>query len=128
MISSLSASLSGLQANAARVATAANNIANVRSTGPADQPQRAYQPQVTTTEALAGGGVTTKTQTVTPPTTTAYAPEDPNANAEGLVAMPNVSLENEMIEQQTAVIGYKANASAVRVASEMDKSLLDLMV
>ena len=128
MNSTLGIALSGLQANAARVATASNNIANLRSSGPLDQPQQAYQPEVTTTVALGGGGVTTSARTVNPATSAAYAPDDPNANAEGLVAMPNVNLENEIVEQMSEVIGYKANAGAIRAQNAMDRSLLNLMV
>lgn len=128
MSSTLSIALSGLNANAARAATSANNIANMRSTGPADQPEKAYQPQVTTTQSAGGAGVKATTRPVDPATTTAFSPSDANANSDGLVAMPNVSLETELVEQDMAVIAYKANASVVRTQNSMDKSLLDLMV
>lgn len=126
MSDSMNIALSGLQANATRFATAANNIANVRSTSSADTPEEAYQPQQTSTLSVETGGVTTITETQNPSTYTAYSPTDPNANADGMVAMPNVNIDAEMVESMMAVTGYKANASAIRTLQAMDRSLLDI--
>jgi flagellar basal-body rod protein FlgC len=126
MNSALNIALSGLQANATRVAVSANNIANMRTTGRADAPETAYQPQEVSAVAQEGGGVEVNVRGTDPATTTAYAPTDANADAEGQVAMPNVSLEKEMVDNMMAVTGYKANATVIRSLAAMDKSLLDI--
>lgn len=118
--------LSGLQANATRFATAANNIANARTTSSADTPEKAYQAQETSTIDVGAGGTRAVTDSANPATYAAYSPTDPNANAEGLVAMPNVNLDQEMVNSMMAVTGYKANAAAIRTLQAMDRSLLDI--
>ncbi len=127
MSDALNIALSGMNLNAKRLGVSANNVANMQSTGPADNPGAAYQPQrVQSVSAGEGGGVQAVVQNVQPATSTAYSPNDANANAEGLVAMPNVSLEAEVIEQMMAVTGYKANAAAIKTLAAMEKALLDI--
>ncbi len=129
MSDSLGISLSGLQLNATRAGVAANNIANSQSTGPASDPSRAYQPQqVRAVSAGEGGGVRAVVEGTQPATTPAYAPTDANADEQGMVAMPNVNLEQQVIEQMTAVTGYRANAAAIKTLAAMDKALLDIKV
>jgi flagellar basal-body rod protein FlgC len=129
MSDAMNIALSGLNLNSKRVGVSANNVANMLTSGPADNPGAAYQPQrVQAVSAGEGGGVSAVIQNVAPATTPAYAPNDANANAEGLVAMPNVNLEAEMVEQMMAVTGYKANAAAIKTLAAMDKALLDIKV
>lgn len=129
MTSAMNIALSGLLANATRVGVSANNVANMASTGSADDPSTAYQPQrAVLTSAGEQGGVRVTIQDTEPATVPAFSPSDPNANAEGLVALPNVSLEQEMVEQMMAVTGYKANASVIKTLAAMDKALLDIKV
>ncbi len=123
---SLSIALSGLQANAARVGVAASNLANLRTSGKVDAPETAYQPQQTVLTAQADGGVTAAIKPVEPATETVYAPTDANADADGLVAMPNVSVEQNLVDSLMATTGYTANASVIKTLAAMDRSLLDI--
>jgi flagellar basal-body rod protein FlgC len=125
----LGIALSGLSANATRLGVSANNVANIATTGSADDPASAYQPQrAVPVSAGEGGGVRVTIQNTDPATVPAFSPGDPNANAEGMVALPNISLEQEVVEQMMAVTGYKANASVIKTLAAMDKALLDIKV
>ncbi len=126
MSDSYSIALSGMNANAARMAAAASNIANMRTSGSADAPQTAYQAVDTVFSTSEGGGVSADVVSRDPATVTTFSPSDPQANAEGLVAMPNVDLNQEMVESMMAVTGYKANAEALKTLSVMDRALLDI--
>jgi flagellar basal-body rod protein FlgC len=55
-----------------------------------------------------------------------YDPSAPLANAQGMVAVPNVDLATAVVDQITAMQSYKANADAFRAAEEMAKVTLDL--
>src|SRR3546814_16959417 len=100
MVAGSSASLSGLMAQSKRLAVSAENIANLRSRGrrqdgPAEQPG-AYQPQRVQDVTTAGGGVRAEVRPVTPPAVEVYAPWSPDADAEGVAAIPNVNLAGEL--------------------------------
>lgn len=123
---SLSIALSGLQANAVRVGVAASNLTNLRTSGKVDAPETAYQPQQTLLTAQATGGVTAEVVPVEPATNTVYAPSDANADADGLVAMPNVSMEQNLVDSLMATTGYTANAGVIKTLAAMDRALLDI--
>lgn len=128
--SSLSSSLSGLQANAKRMAVSAEDVANALTTGKMDAKTGAvsggYEAQDVVQTSVAGGGVRAKAVPSTPATVTVNNPSDPNANEDGNVALPNVDFAQERVEQITAVTGYKANAAAIRTMTGMEKALLDI--
>jgi len=130
MISGFSASLSGLMAQSKRLAVSADNIANMtsrgfRADGPAEQPG-AYRPKQTQDVTTAGGGVRAEVRPVTPPSVEVYAPGSPEADAEGVAAIPNVNLAQELVTQMQAQRAYEANAAAIRTQDEMTDSLLDI--
>lgn len=130
MNSALNTALSGLMANAKKLGVTANNIANVLTTGTVGSapgtPGAAYTPQQTSFTAMPGGGVDVTITNADPASTPVFNPSDPNANGEGLVAMPNVSLEQEMVNQIVAEAGYKANINVIKTVQEMDKALFDI--
>ena len=130
MISGFSASLSGLMANSKRVAVSADNIANMRSRGvredgPAQQPG-AYVPKQVQDVTTAGGGVRAEVRPVTPPSVEVYAPGSPDADANGIAAIPNVNLAEELVTQIQAQRAYEANAKALKTQDELTDSLLDI--
>jgi flagellar basal-body rod protein FlgC len=121
--------LSGLQAATKRVVGAANNIANLNdvtalSPKAGDPPQ--FQPLLTTQTALASGGTVAQFQNVTPASVPSFQPDSPFANADGLVAVPNVDLATEMIDSMTASTSYKANLKVIEVARQMQDQLLKI--
>ena len=56
-----------------------------------------------------------------------YQPGHPDADAEGYVEMPNVSLANEMVDLITANRGYEANLKVLRSFREMVQQTLTLL-
>jgi flagellar basal-body rod protein FlgC len=127
--------LSGMNAAARRIEVSASNVANIASTGalanadgtvPAGAPQ-AYAPLDVVQTASAGGGTQTSVTAATPSTTAISDPQAPFANSSGLVAAPNIDLSKEMIGQLIARYSFAANATVMRLADRMSKSLLDIM-
>ena len=55
-----------------------------------------------------------------------YNPQHPDANADGLVTMPNVNLAYEMVDLITASRAYEANLSVVKNARQMALKALDI--
>lgn len=55
-----------------------------------------------------------------------YDPHHPDADAEGYVAYPNVSLMEEMVNMMNATRSYEANIAAVRAAKEMAMKALEI--
>jgi flagellar basal-body rod protein FlgC len=113
--------VSGLKAESLRMNVVANNIANSNTTktdagGP-------YRRQTVTLSAdpSAIGGV--KIQAVRADTTTELKkvldPEDPSADKDGYVLMPNVDLPQEMMNLVMASRAYQANAAVLKKYQEM---------
>ena len=134
MIAGFSASLSGLMAQSKRLAVSADNVANmtsrgVRKDGPpvesGGQPG-AYVPKRTQDVTTAGGGVRAEVRPVTPPSVEVYAPGNPDADANGVAAIANVNLAEELVTQIQAQRAYEANAKAFRTQDEIIDSLLDI--
>jgi flagellar basal-body rod protein FlgC len=54
-------------------------------------------------------------------------PGHPNADEQGYVAMPNVSVPTEMINLNTAVRSYQANAAVLKRYQDMMETTLELL-
>jgi flagellar basal-body rod protein FlgC len=128
-----SIAISGLSAAALRMQVSANNVANVYSSGPlpdaaagANFPA-AFVPQGVDQAARTDGSVSTTVKPVSPATVPAYDPTAPFANASGLVAMPNVDLGNEAVQQIMASVSYAANAAVLKTDAQMTSTLLNVM-
>lgn len=139
-IGSISTGLSGALAQTQRLAGSASNVANQRSTGaipaadgtvqPGQTP--AYQPQSVGQVAVAGAnGQGQGTRVVARPTTPAYIPEyqpdSPNANANGLVAAPNVDPVAERVDQISSLRAFQANLALIRTQDDMERSAIDTL-
>jgi flagellar basal-body rod protein FlgC len=123
----LSIAVSGLNDAATRIANAASNIVNASSTSklPASgQGYNGFTPQ-DVVSLSSGTGVTSTLQPRTPAYNTISDATSPNANAQGLVASPNVDLNSELIASKDAQVQYGADAKLIKIVNEMDKSLLD---
>jgi len=55
-----------------------------------------------------------------------YQPGHPDADGEGFVAYPNVSIVEEMVDLVSATRSYEANAAAFNAAKSMAQRALDL--
>lgn len=122
--------LSGMNASTAWMASIASNVANMNDTAalPAqDSGYTGYQPTTVAMSASPSGGVTAEIEPLLPAYSAAYDPSAPLANAQGLVAAPNVDLATAVVDQTMALQSYKANAAVFRTAEQMAKVTLDLM-
>lgn len=108
--------LSGMAAQAKRMSVSANNVANLRSEGV--DPNGARGPGVGTAEAfvphkvvqhsVAGGGVRAEAVPVSPPSVAVFSPDHPRAGEDGMIDLPNVSLEEEFVTQIEAQRSFEA--------------------
>ena len=132
----LSIALSGLTAQQQRLGATASNIANVATTGsvPSSDPlapaSTVYKPLEVSFTALTTGngdpaGVKAQVSERADGYTVFFDPDNIHANAEGLVAAPNVSLENEIVNLLLTKTLFKANAAVIKTQNEMSGALLD---
>jgi flagellar basal-body rod protein FlgC len=128
----LSIATSGLAAATLRLNVSANNVANALSVGPLPDANAAvgfpaaYKPmQVVQTEVA--GGTAARIEAVLPFHVPVYDPEAPFADSGGMVAMPNVDLANEILQQMIAKFTYAANAKVISVDAKMTSTLLDIV-
>ncbi len=135
-MSVLSVSLSGMAAATARLNVSAQNVANSLTSGALpDAPAfkagapTPYQPQQLVQFSLGaqqGGGVTTRIQAQPDGVQTGYDPGASYANAQGMVAMPNVDLGVETVNQIQALQQFKANLKVFEAGDDMLKTALNL--
>ncbi len=64
---------------------------------------------------------------VTPPAYLSLQPNHPDADAGGLVPLPNVSLEREMVDQILALRMCEANVKVIQTQDRMLGALLDIV-
>lgn len=129
----LSIGLSGMQAAETRLSIAAGNIANMNSAGhtakgaaeagaSAHQP---FQPSAAVATATLDGGVTVTAVPVDPATVSVYSPSNLLADSGGMIAMPNLSFAEQMVEMKIATISYTASAKIIGAESDLTGALLD---
>lgn len=130
---------SALQAQSIRLNTISSNLANVETTStPEGGPYKkksvyfqsvplsfADQLNSTMNKASQGVAVTKIIEDETPPKKV-YNPSHPDADADGYVAMPNVSVVEEMVDMMSATRSYQANATAIKMAKRMALKALDI--
>jgi flagellar basal-body rod protein FlgC len=117
-----------------RLEVSESNVANALSDGPlpsADAAVQAkypaaYTPMRVDQVETAGGGTDAVVTNVAPSTVPTFDPSAPYADANGMVASPNVSLANEVVQQLVARYTFVTNAAVVRSYEQMMKSLLDI--
>ncbi|MCL2469359.1 MAG: flagellar biosynthesis protein FlgC [Alphaproteobacteria bacterium] len=129
MSSIYSIALSGMNEASQRMLSAAQNIANISTTGSVPTPSSlsgVYRPtDVVSISAGQGQGVQTQTVYREPAYRVAYDPQSSFANGKGFVAQPNVDLTASIVDTIMAAAVYKANAKMLETARDMNKTLLD---
>ncbi|MBI5849221.1 MAG: flagellar basal body rod protein FlgC [Nitrospirae bacterium] len=119
-------SASGLQAQRTRMNLIASNMANAHTTrtengGPYRRKEAIFSSEPV--EAAAGEGlegvkVSDVVEDQTPPQMT-YDPGHPDADKDGYVAYPNVSVIEEMANMMMASRAYEANVAAFNISKTM---------
>lgn len=136
LISGINVTSGALNAQKTRLDIVAENIANAQTTrGPDGGP---YQRRIVSfeTELLnqqqTGSGMSlqgvkvARIDTDKTPGQRVYDPQSPDADASGMVQMPNVNLAYEMVDLITASRAYEANLSVVKNAKQMAMKTLDI--
>ncbi|NDF14558.1 flagellar basal body rod protein FlgC [bacterium] len=133
--SSMRVSASGLDAQMKRMNTISSNIANAETAGykrkdaeftaTADRESFGDILQNKIDEAVQGV-VVTDVREDTKPQRLVYRPEDPHANEEGYVEMPNVNPVMETADMISAQRSYEANVTAIGAATQMANKALEL--
>ena len=126
---------SALTAQRLRMDVIASNMANVETTatpqgGPYHRQMVVFEPRSmgnlldsgTTGDGVQVAGIV---QDTTPPKQV-YQPGNPQADANGFVAYPNVNLTTEMVDMMAASRAYQANASVVQTTKTMVDRTLQL--
>ena len=133
MLAAIASAASGMRAATLRLEASASNVASMRSSGvlpssstaSAGVPQ-AYQPVRIEQTSAGGGGTVAKVRVAAPAWRAAYAPDARFADANGMVAEPNVDLMGETLEQATAEASFLANLQVFEAAQAMVRSLYEL--
>ena len=124
----INTAITGLNASKTRLSVSGNNVANLQSTSSnvngktVLEPYRAQEVQ----QSALQPGVRATVRDRDPATIKVYDPDNIAADAEGITEYPNVSLEQEVIDQQFSSYSFKANARVIDAADKMTGSLLDI--
>ena len=121
--------LSGLQGASMRLNASASNVANIHSTNTqrgANVENTPYRPLDVVQQSRDTGGVVSSYRADGSTPTQHYDPSHPSANADGLVATPNVSLDKEVANQKLSTYTYNANLKVMQTADNMMESLLNI--
>lgn len=122
--------LSGMNAQSKAVSIYAQNIANMQSGGkPKSQTgeRAAYIPLDPVSISDAAGGVRVESRPVDPASVPVYSPDSVDADGNGLVEMPNIRLEEQIVGSMIAKTGYAANAKMFAMQRDLDRALLDIL-
>jgi flagellar basal-body rod protein FlgC len=134
-ISGIQITASALNAEKTRMDIVAQNIANAQTTRGPDG--KAYHRKIVSFETVlkgagsgadpAAGGVQIATVKDDPtPGPMVYNPQHPDADAKGMVTMPNVNMAYEMTDLISSTRSYEANLAVVRNAKQMAHKALTI--
>ncbi len=138
---SLAASSAGLSAQRLRMNLISGNLANVNTTrthqgGPYQRKEAVFaaQPVDRSFERILANRQKHRLSSVKvtrvvedrSPAIMKYDPRHPDANEKGYVAMPNISLMEEMVNMISASRSYEANVTAMQIAKDMALKALEI--
>lgn len=116
---------SGLAMHQTWLDALSHNIANVNTTRPTSGP--AFQAEYVMAGPAAGGGVqVTGTAQGDPTGRVVYAPNDPQADAEGYVRQPDIDMASQMSQLIVAQRGFQAQVQVVKNAQDVYASALSI--
>jgi flagellar basal-body rod protein FlgC len=128
----LEVSVSGMDAQTARLRVIAQNIANQDTTGssPGADPYRRKTISFQSVLDQSSGLETVEVKSVDADNTDfplKYDPANPAANAQGYVKLPNVNGFVEMMDMREAERTYSANLSVMQATRGMQSKTLDIL-
>ena len=134
ILPAIQSTTAALTAERTRLDVISENIANAHTTRGADG--KPYQRQVVVFEtalqqAMDGGTTPTPVQVArvqkdSRPPEMVYEPGHPDADAHGMVAMPNINIHEEMADLISASRAFEANLAVVRNARSMALQTLSI--
>lgn len=142
LLSLMSVSASGMEAQRARAEVIVENLANSETTrtaegGPyrrkevvfASEPVQSPFSAVFQTEIGTGASGVSVSQLLVDqrPPDKRYQPGHPDADAQGYVAYPRVNPAEEMVDLMSATRGYQANIAAMSAIKDMVNKSVDLL-
>ena len=132
-------SSSALKANTIRLNTISSNLANVETTstpegGPYKKKSVYFQSQPLNFQKELEGNMKNAVQGVAvtkileddSPAKKVYNPSHPDANKDGYVGMPNISVLKEMVDMMSATRAYQANVTTIKSAKRMALKALEI--
>lgn len=123
--------LSGLNAASLRAQSSASNLANMDDAAPLPGSgvagPRPYVPTHVSTLSLGSGGVQAQLQASSPGYAAAPDPGSAYADAAGMVALPQVDVAREMVDQALALAQFRAAVVTLRARDRMQQAALDLI-
>lgn len=138
ILSGIDSTSFALNAERIRMDVVSQNIANANTTRGLDG--KPYQRQQVVFEAVlnaqqaangtqgteAGGTRVARIEQDQRPPQMVYNPSHPHANAEGMVAMPNINIHEEMVDLIAASRAFEANLAVVKNARSMALQTLSI--
>jgi flagellar basal-body rod protein FlgC len=124
-------SMTGLNAAQTQLQVSASNVANMDDTAPLPGSgvagPKPFTPTRVETVSLGSGGVQAQLSVADPPSFAAYAPDNPYADGQGMVAMPNMDPVREMVGRMQALQQYKASAALIAAHDKMQRATLKML-
>lgn len=123
---------SGMSAQRTRLDLVSSNLANASTTRTAEGGP--YQRKVPVFEAVgigdqAAGAAGVRVQEIVDdqtPGPVVYDPSHPDADADGIVRLPNVNVVEEMVDMMTAARSFEANAQAFQTLRDMIRDAINM--
>ncbi len=136
MITVVRSSVSALKAASTSLSARADNIANVRTNARVDRvsidrssrrepAENIFRPTRPSFVAREHGGVDVEVAPADPSHRVVFDPRDAKADQDGLVAAPNVNLEENLVGARQDRAMFLANLAVIWTADEMTGALLD---
>jgi flagellar basal-body rod protein FlgC len=127
LLSGVNLTTSALNAERVRMDVISENIANLNTTrGPDGKPyQRQHVVfetllnQAAESSSLSPAGIAVRVEKELRPPRLVYDPGHPDANADGMVAMPDINIHEEMVDLISASRTFEANLAVLKNARTM---------
>lgn len=139
MFKVLEISATGLSAERLRMDIISNNIANANATSTVDgtpykrksvllrsKDMQEFGINLNNSIKLLGVEVTGIVEDNSPPVLK-FDPDNPYANEEGFIELPNVNILNEMVDMISATRSYEANITAIESTKQMITKTISLV-
>jgi len=126
----LAISGSGVNLNRTWLDAVSDNIANINNVCPASEV--AYRARYVVAQAISpdaaqpGGVAVTGIEQASTEGRLSYQPDNPMANAQGMVRVPDIDLSEQMSQLIIAQRGYQANLSVVQRATDAYNAALQI--